>query len=781
MRKFSYFGMGVRNSVTPICERSVKEMFEEIKSFANQSYTEELRGKEGSEKAEYKASHFASCTFSGSFSKRAKAGLYAHSGLMCLDFDKLGVDPEAFKARVSEDKGVTTYLLFTSPSGNGVKIVLPIDLEIATHEQWFEAFKMYFSKVHGAAVDDSGKDVTRLCFIPHDPKAIYKGEEAEQALSVRLWLQDGKMFAERTEAAPTPSQKPTASRESEKARADVETLIERCRERGVALMGRTDGTGRYHRWLNIGFALADAFGESGRGYFKEITEIGGYRHIKSADEQYNDCLKHEGSGVTLSTIFQYAKGYGIIVAPTTPTAAEDFEGFDKEPGKADNATLATLKRIERLLKMGKEPEAWRLMKDTLEAHEEGSEDEEAEFAEDIKPLTPSDIEAALAKIKEGIPTGFEVMKHRGGTGEPIRFNAGLSFICAPTGHGKTSFLNMVAIHEAFRNRTLKNGKRVLYFSYEVDKSKLMLGLINAFNNDPELSKIDKPLNAITDYFTHSHSSRYFREDTYLKDGSKITHFEHFKRSKSEMFDYLCADMDIVNKGYKLKKLLRAIKHYINASKHEYSMIIIDYAQLIYKEETSRSRTEEVKDIVNAIKDYANEAGLPFVMAAQFSREVNTPLDIDINVIGESKDLGMIADMAVGLFNLSRLKTRRGSGDEKADMQRLFEDLTGKRDLWKQYKTITNKKGEKETKEYIELTKLPVIYAKILKNRDGESDVEGVFRWEGRTKSIYPNALDRLFTDTEKEQLGITPGKDAPKPPTEKPFADDLLADDDLPI
>ena len=47
---------------------------------------------------------------------------------MCLDFDHIG-NPEKFKELLLQHDYFDTELLFTSPSGDGVKWIIPIELK----------------------------------------------------------------------------------------------------------------------------------------------------------------------------------------------------------------------------------------------------------------------------------------------------------------------------------------------------------------------------------------------------------------------------------------------------------------------------------------------------------------------------------------------------------------------------------------------------------------------------------------------------------------------------
>jgi len=141
------------------------------------------------------------------------------------------------------------------------------------------------------------------------------------------------------------------------------------------------------------------------------------------------------------------------------------------------------------------------------ATKQSAQERAVEYAQVFAPSTPQEYATFLSEIKEGIPTGylFEQGKQR----EELTLNSGLTFICGYRGHGKTSFLNNIALNEARRNVALGNGKSVLYFSYEVDKRRLITDLLNTFVNDADISRT--PSDTILSYFKGK-GSTYFRNE-----------------------------------------------------------------------------------------------------------------------------------------------------------------------------------------------------------------------------------------------------------------------------
>lgn len=166
--KFSYFRYPVKNT-QPNAEMTILDAYAAIKSNKYKRQTEELRGINEVEAArKYKAANFDYVTFSGLFSKRIDAALIQHSGLITLDFDHVS-NLQELRETLFLDRYFETELMFVSPSGDGLKWIIPIYLKECNHQDWFKAIAAYLKETYHLEVDKSGKDISRACFLPHDP------------------------------------------------------------------------------------------------------------------------------------------------------------------------------------------------------------------------------------------------------------------------------------------------------------------------------------------------------------------------------------------------------------------------------------------------------------------------------------------------------------------------------------------------------------------------------------------------------------------------------------
>ena len=122
------------------------------------------------ERKQFKAANFCFACFSGIFSYRKDECLVSHSGLICIDFDHIGNLQQLLETRrrLIADPYFTTQLLFTSPSGDGLKWVVDIDLQKCDHRTWFSAISNYVRATYGLEADSQCINISRSCFLPHD-------------------------------------------------------------------------------------------------------------------------------------------------------------------------------------------------------------------------------------------------------------------------------------------------------------------------------------------------------------------------------------------------------------------------------------------------------------------------------------------------------------------------------------------------------------------------------------------------------------------------------------
>lgn len=89
---------------------------------------------------------------------------------------------------------------------------------------------------------------------------------------------------------------------------DIETITRRIET------AATDIAANYADWRDLGFALADALGESGRSYYHRLSCFYPQYNQTETDKQFNNCLKAHGHGVTIKTLYHLAKTAGVDIS-----------------------------------------------------------------------------------------------------------------------------------------------------------------------------------------------------------------------------------------------------------------------------------------------------------------------------------------------------------------------------------------------------------------------------------------------------------------------------------
>jgi hypothetical protein len=109
-------------------------------------------------------------TFSGTFTSRDDKALSKHSGLICIDIDDLGERLQEIRDAIIADPA--TVVCFFSPNGDGLKVLYEMDPAKYSQYDWYKGYCIRLSKDFGVDVgklDPSCKNVSRACFLPHDP------------------------------------------------------------------------------------------------------------------------------------------------------------------------------------------------------------------------------------------------------------------------------------------------------------------------------------------------------------------------------------------------------------------------------------------------------------------------------------------------------------------------------------------------------------------------------------------------------------------------------------
>lgn len=235
------------------------------------------------------------------------------SGIMYMDFD-LNINGDKYQ-QLKNDK--YTYCIHKSFGGDGVSLFVKVAKSGDFKDKW-RSLNEYYVENYGVFADAQCKNINRKLFISYDPE-IYLNESSD------IW------------------RKTTVKKEKIKKQdinyvfteSDFDNILQQIKDNQVDLTQN-----RYERYLCIGFALADAFGESGRDKYHLICSMASKYDSKNCDKQYDNCLKSKGDGVTMATVYYYAKHEGIkIYSEKTNEAIKTRNRWKAQGVKEDKKKL----------------------------------------------------------------------------------------------------------------------------------------------------------------------------------------------------------------------------------------------------------------------------------------------------------------------------------------------------------------------------------------------------------------------------------------------------------
>ena len=154
----------------------------------------------------YKETNLPAVTFSGTFpkGKRKAQHLIRHSGYITIDVDGLTANQIAsLLAELAQMPHVV--LAFISPSGLGIKVIVrvnPIPTNDLEHKGAYQACLDFFEDLadeYEFEVDTTGKDCSRLCYLAHDPLAIFHEDTPTIDWDKDAWIQEQNERAARFE------------------------------------------------------------------------------------------------------------------------------------------------------------------------------------------------------------------------------------------------------------------------------------------------------------------------------------------------------------------------------------------------------------------------------------------------------------------------------------------------------------------------------------------------------------------------------------------------------
>lgn len=307
--EMSFFNPPITNKV-PSRTVTLLEVAGMIGSTLWAPQTQQLRSIADKAKARaYKGRNFAYVTAAGVFTYCNDQSMVSHSSLLCIDLDHLK-NVDRMKQLLIADAHFVTLLAFRSPSGDGLKWFVRIDLTQADHQLWFQAVRNYlldtYKDLTPENVDAHVGNLSRACFLCYDPDVYVNpdGRKAEMPLNPTEWARKSAVVRK---PAVAESCKPGAglplspTEELAKVKAVTYALM----RRGASIAES------YGDYVKLGFSLANGLGSEGRHLFHLLCSQSAKYNSEDCEAKWNECLSKSDGRTTIATFYHMAKMAGV--------------------------------------------------------------------------------------------------------------------------------------------------------------------------------------------------------------------------------------------------------------------------------------------------------------------------------------------------------------------------------------------------------------------------------------------------------------------------------------
>lgn len=396
--------------------------------------------------------------------------------------------------------------------------------------------------------------------------------------------------------------------------------------------------------------------------------------------------------------------------------------------KQTERTSALIKDAQDMLSKGDTLSALTALQDGIKEIKELTHD--AAYSNYMQLPTSESILAGLKSKKGGIPTGYYFKGKRAEAEEWEIPTGALTYICAPTSHGKSRLLQNLALTFALNKR---NGS-VLYISLEEDTDAVIERLINIQANTALNRAANNNSRTLREYY--GEGKDYIARDAKPKLEAAYKTIEGLLTSGRLRLLSRKENRDI---GY-----IEELSGFINyAVKQEaVQAVFIDYVQELYAKRTKGSRKDELMDICNTLMEISVGTGLPIVLAAQLNREAASPLDMSVQNIADASNIEHSANCVLLLWDSAVLPVA-GRDNSYSYLEKDKNTGMKERKLTKEAQNLEDrgfKIGEGGT-----------LYAILAKNRLGERNIDAVLSCDGNTGKVKPNTELKPKTEWEQPQ------------------------------
>ena len=252
-------------------------------------------------------------TFGGSFNNTRGLGtLDTYSGRIVIDIDHV-TDKQIANYKVDILKWDDVIFVFRSVGGKGLKIVHKLNWQgedpVLFHRSAFNLLKKRYSGIN-AIIDESGKDIPRLCYLCNDDNTYYNKKAKHMAVT----LEEKEVRAVQKEAQFAHFYDHVELRERNTQDA-VDLLMD------IVTFLHTSGNfifSEYEYWYKLAFAIKNSISDGPPGFeiFHTISQLDNenYGGIEIVRDKWAQCMvdpkRHK---ITLGSVIHWATEFGYEV------------------------------------------------------------------------------------------------------------------------------------------------------------------------------------------------------------------------------------------------------------------------------------------------------------------------------------------------------------------------------------------------------------------------------------------------------------------------------------
>ncbi len=286
---------------------------------------------------------------------------------------------------------------------------------------------------------------------------------------------------------------------------------------------------------------------------------------------------------------------------------------------------------------------------------------ESKYKDKIKPPTETEWYNGFANLPKSLKTSYQFTDEMRGDRTPVRLtipSGALTFVAAPTNHGKSAILRNLAIDLAERQ---SENKVCLYITCEECVEDVEAQFVNTYANLilHQPSREYTQTETIKKFYKEPNGENYISRQAILD-------FQEKEKEYREKYAH-SGRLRIVPSTGDAEEIMELLEYAVNEL--NINVICIDYVQLMSSSNNTReARHIELKRIVHDLMNFSKAHKKPIILASQLNREVINLFQMDNDKMSECSDIEKDANTIFCAWN--SIKDCSSSITDKAEKEEL---------------------------------------------------------------------------------------------------------------